>query len=198
MAGVAGSTSTNGSPGVSGKDASSTGGFGVSGTSTAGVGVLASSTSGTALQVEGTSTFSGAMATASIAATGAVSGSTLAARTSISAPSVTASTTGSGTALTGTSSRGVGVLAESSSGTALKVAGKLELSRSGLATVTKGGKSVKVTLAGVTSSSMVLATIQGNAGAIAVANAIPGVGSFTINLTGAAPAAVKIAWFVIN
>jgi hypothetical protein len=59
-------------------------------------------------------------------------------------------------------------------------------------------KSVSLTSAGVTSSSMILATPQTAAGAIAVANAVPASGSFTINLTAAPTSSVKVAWFVIG
>jgi hypothetical protein len=53
-------------------------------------------------------------------------------------------------------------------------------------------------MAEVTTSSMVLATLQGAAGDVAVANAVPASGSFTINLTAAPTTAVKVAWFVIG
>lgn len=143
----------------------------------------------------------GAVTAGSVTASGGVSAATLKASSSVSAPSVTASASGSATGLTGSSTSGVGVLAESgSSGTALKVSGKLELSRSGLASVAKKAKSVKVTpVPGVTAASMIIATIQGAAGGtVTVANAVPATNSFTINLTAAAPNALKVAWFVIN
>jgi len=111
-------------------------------------------------------------------------------------------TTGQGTngatGLYGRSDRGTGVFAKSTSGDALRVVGKVAFSRSGLVTVAAKKKSVKVILAGVTTSSMILATLQSLAGSIAVANAIPGSGSFTINLTAAPSNSVKVAWFVIG
>jgi hypothetical protein len=76
--------------------------------------------------------------------------------------------------------------------------GKVAFSTSGLSTVAAGTTSVTVTLAGVTTTSIDLATLQGDAGAIAVANAIPATGSFTINLTAAPSSAVQVAWFVIG
>lgn len=169
-----------------GIDASQGGGTGVTGSSKNGVGIHASSTSGTALQVEGKAVISGALTASTIAAT------------TISAPAVAATTTGTATAVTGNSSAGIGVLAESSTGTALKVVGRLELTRSGIAVVPTRGRSVTVRLAGVTSASIVVATIQTNAGTLAVANAEPATGSFTINLTGAAPGDIKVAWIVVN
>jgi hypothetical protein len=57
---------------------------------------------------------------------------------------------------------------------------------------------VTVTLPGVTTSSMVIATLQTADGAVAVANAVPGAGKFTINLTAAPASAVKVAWFVLG
>ena len=88
---------------------------------------------------------------------------------------------------------------QSTSGNALQVVGKVAFSTSGvLASVPKGGKSVKVNLARATTASLVLTTIQGAAGTIAVANAVPAKNSFSINLTGAAPSALKVAWFVIG
>ncbi len=103
-----------------------------------------------------------------------------------------------GTGAYGHSDTGTGVYAGSTSGHALKVVGKVAFSRSGRSTVAAENTSVVVTLAGVTASSMILATLQSDAGAIAVANAVPGAGSFTINLTAAPSSAVKVAWFVIG
>jgi hypothetical protein len=103
-----------------------------------------------------------------------------------------------GVGLAGTSNTGVGVAATSTSGTALQVDGKVAFSRSGLAALGAGKTKVTVTLAGVTTSSMVIATLQTDAGTVAVANAVPGAGKFTINLTAAPTSAVKVAWFVLG
>ncbi len=111
---------------------------------------------------------------------------------------VSGTTNGIGPGVHGVSSKGTGVLAQSTSGDALKVIGKIAFSRSGLAKVAARKKSVKVTLSGVSLSSMILATLQSNAGSIAVANALPGAGSFTINLTAAHSRPVKVAWFIIG
>jgi len=64
--------------------------------------------------------------------------------------------------------------------------------------VSSGHKSVTVTLAGVTTSSLILATMQQILGSITVLAAVPAAGSFTITLTGAPTGNVKVAWFVIN
>jgi hypothetical protein len=93
---------------------------------------------------------------------------------------------------------GTGVQAKSTDGTALDVVGKATFSRSGVVTVVAGTSSKTVTLAGVTTSSMVLATAQ-QAKAVHVKAAVPGTGSFTIRLTGKAPVGgLKVAYFVLN
>jgi len=53
-------------------------------------------------------------------------------------------------------------------------------------------------LAGVAASSTILATLQTDAGAVAVANAVPATGSFTIKLTAAPTKSVKVAWMVLG
>ena len=45
---------------------------------------------------------------------------------------------------------------------------------------------------------MILATLEGDAGTIAVANAVPVLGSFTINLTAAPTSVVQVAWIVLE
>ncbi len=100
--------------------------------------------------------------------------------------------------LYGSSDSGAGVYAKSTSGNALEVVGKVSFSRSGLASVAAKKTSVKVTSAGVTTSSMILATLQTDAGAVAVANAVPATGSFTIKLTAAPTKSVKVAWMVLG
>jgi hypothetical protein len=161
-------------------------GVGVLGFSPTGVGVCARTSIGTALSVEGPSNFDGEMIATSIDAI------------AISARSVTARTAGTGTGMTGSSATGIGVLAESTEGTALRVSGKLELSRSGQASVPAGAEAATVQLSGVTSASLVIATAQGPSGAVAVANVTPAEGSFTINLTAEAAAALKVAWIVVD
>ena len=99
-----------------------------------------------------------------------------------------------------TASGGLGVqaVATTSAATALQVTGKAKFSRSGLVTIAAGTSSKTVTLAGVTTASMVLATSQTNA-AVYVKSATPASGSFTIRLTGNAPTGgVKVAYFVLN
>ncbi len=56
---------------------------------------------------------------------------------------------------------GIGVEAESASGTALEVNGNAVFSTAGKAVIASGKKSVTVSLAGVTASDIVVATVRG-------------------------------------
>ena len=83
---------------------------------------------------------------------------------------------------------------------ALRTTGRLQFqNRSGIATVASGKTSVKVTLAGVTATSMVMATVQ-RAGGFFVQAAVPAAGTFTIFINKAAvsPATVRVAYLVLN
>lgn len=62
--------------------------------------------------------------------------------------------------VSGSSDQGIGVLAISTKGTALSVAGPASFSTSGVATVTSGATEVTVSAQGVTAGSIVLATPQ--------------------------------------
>jgi hypothetical protein len=78
------------------------------------------------------------------------------------------------------------------------VSGKAVFSRSRVVIVRAGKPSLTVTLGGVTSASMVLATAQ-QSKSVYVKAAVPGNGIFTIRLTGNAPTGgLKIAYFVLN
>ena len=100
--------------------------------------------------------------------------------------------------MAGSSAGGVGVLAQSA-GTALQVTGRSKFSTAGAAVVASGQKKVAVTLAGVTATDFVLATVQGS-GSFFVKNASAGSGQFTImiNKAPSAPATVTVAYFVIS
>jgi hypothetical protein len=98
----------------------------------------------------------------------------------------------------GLSDTGIGVYAESGPGVALHVVGKATFSRSGLATIKAGSKTVTVRMAGVTSASLVLATLHQAAGPVAVASAVPSSGSFTIHLTRAPASGVQAAYLVLG
>ena len=98
---------------------------------------------------------------------------------------------------------GFGVLAENGGdGTALKVAGPAEFSRSGTVNIAAPAKSAVVSGVALTASSLVLATLQNKLGGVMVASAVPNVAgsSFTVNLNkapGTGKTAV-VAWFVVN
>jgi hypothetical protein len=79
------------------------------------------------------------------------------------------------------------------------VTGRATFSRSGIAVVPSGSTHVSVTMAGATTSSMILATVQ-QAGGFYVKYALPASGSFTIFLNKAptSPTTVKVAYFVLN
>jgi hypothetical protein len=111
---------------------------------------------------------------------------------------------GSGTGVFGDSANGTGVLASSQNAIALKVNGKAQFSRSGVATVagtsTAPRTSVKVTLP-ISGKSMMTATLQKYVPGVFVVAAVPNVarGSFTIYLNKAVTTNVgPIAWQVIE
>ena len=88
--------------------------------------------------------------------------------------------------------------AASKTGIGLDVVGKARFSRSGKAVITTGKKSVKVTLAGVTSGSLVFANLATNAAGKYVAAVVPASGSFTIYLNANASGSVSVAWVVLD
>jgi hypothetical protein len=106
--------------------------------------------------------------------------------------------TASGAGVFGDTTNGTGVQARSTNGTALNVLGKAKFSRSGITTIAAGASSKTISLAGLTTASMVLATSQQNS-TIFVRSAVPVSGSFTIRLNGVAPTGgLKVAYFVLN
>ena len=105
-------------------------------------------------------------------------------------------TTGKG--VRGDATTGTGGYFASTSGLALDVAGKARFSRSKRVTIAAGASSLKVTLAGVTTSSLVLANLQSNRAGFYVQAVVPASGSFTIYLNKATTAATFVAYFVLN
>ncbi len=97
---------------------------------------------------------------------------------------------------------GVGVYATATTGTALQVSGKAKFSRSGRATVLKRKSYVDITVAGgLTSRSMVHATLQTHRRGVAVAAVrinYPGAGKARIYLTKVASTSSNtyVGWFV--
>jgi hypothetical protein len=108
----------------------------------------------------------------------------------------------SGTGVLGDSANGVGVSASSQNATALKVTGKAQFSRSGIATVAGTSaapkNSVRVSLP-ITAKSMMTALLQKFVAGVYVVAAVPNVtgGYFTIYLNKAVSTSVgPIAWIV--
>ena len=95
---------------------------------------------------------------------------------------------------------GVGVQALGASDTelALQVSGKVRFSRSGRATIGAGKSSVKVTRAGMTSSSRVFAVLHSNRAGRYVRAVVPTTGSFTVYLNTTVTSSTYVAWFAID
>lgn len=93
----------------------------------------------------------------------------------------------------------VGVYARGDGGTtALRVQGKAAFSRSGRAAVSAGQSSKVVTMAGVTSASLVLVTLRTRRSGVYVAAAVPAAGKFTVYLNKAVTAATYFAYLVLD
>jgi hypothetical protein len=191
--GVHGETTHGANSGVAGIDTSTSGGHGAYGRSTNGIGVFGTLASGP----------SGLLGGGSMAGVVGDSGSArgvLGLSAGDDGVHGTTSADGfSGVRGVDTSAGGgYGVYGSSTAGTALKVVGITEFSRSGSALVS--GASVVVTGVALSSSSLILATLQGYEKGVAVAGVVPNVAtsSFTIHLTKAAKVSLAIAWFVVG
>jgi hypothetical protein len=94
----------------------------------------------------------------------------------------------------------VGVRAQSATGTALEVLGKMSLSRSGKAVVKAGQVSIIVTGVDLSAASAVQATPQTYRPGVWVAAAVPAPAkdSIRIYLSKAPRKAMTVAWFVLN
>ena len=88
--------------------------------------------------------------------------------------------------------------AGSTSQVALSVSGRAMFSRSGRVSVAAAAAQVAVTMAGVTTSSYVIATLQTNRSGVYVAAVVPAAGKFTIYLNKAVTAATVVGYLVIN
>lgn len=93
---------------------------------------------------------------------------------------------------------GVVALASSSANLALEVIGKAKFSRSGRSTIAKGHSSLKVTLAGTSTSSHVFAVLGSVETGRWIRAVVPASGSFTIYLNTTTTASAYVHWFVIN
>ena len=95
---------------------------------------------------------------------------------------------------------GVGVfaVAGSTSQVALKVNGKAQFSRSARKSIGSTKSSLKVTMAGVTTASYIIATLQTSVSGVYVRAVVPASGSFTIYLSKAPRKTVYVGYMVIN
>jgi len=102
------------------------------------------------------------------------------------------------TGVFGYSDSGYGVYARAATGTALYVNGKAGFSRSGKVAITAGHSSVAKSLAGVTTSSLIIAVLQTAKGGYYLVAAVPAAGKFTVYLNKAAVSTMYVAYFVVN
>jgi hypothetical protein len=183
--GIVGNASTVGFSGVAGIDSCLTkGAQGVYGQSTRGDGVLGVSFNGTGVtgtcRVVGTSGVFGLDQTPKAGSHGVIGQSP------------------HGDGVFGNSPNGVGVHAESTHGIALKVQGKTKFSTSGVVSVASGQRTMTVSVPGLTTSDLVLATIQRPEGGVFIEAAQPGADAFTITLSKNPSSPMPIAWLVLS
>jgi hypothetical protein len=88
--------------------------------------------------------------------------------------------------------------AVSTQGTALEVVGKAKFSRSGKTYLLAGHSYKDVSIAGVTSASYALATLQTNRAGVYVQSVVPTTGKIRISLNKKVTAKTYVAHFVIN
>jgi hypothetical protein len=95
---------------------------------------------------------------------------------------------------------GVGVVAQAQSASliALHVKGRAKFDRSGVVTVAGGTSSVTKTLAGVTSSSLILAVLGQDRAGVWVRAAVPSAGTFKVILNKNVASATKVTYFVLG
>jgi hypothetical protein len=97
-------------------------------------------------------------------------------------------------------SGGIGVYAQSaiSSARALRVEGRAEFTRSGRVSMGSGTTSKTVSLAGCTSSTLIMAMLASNRSGRWVRAVVPTTGSFTIYLNGSLSSAAYVAWIAFT
>ena len=93
---------------------------------------------------------------------------------------------------------GVWAYAPTASQYALKATGKVSFNRAGRTTIGAGKSSVKVTLAGVTTSSRVFAVLASNRSGRYVRAVVPAAGSFTIYLNTTVTSSSAVAFLVLD
>lgn len=183
--GLKGQTSATNHSGIVGFDTSSgTGGHGVYGNSIHGDGVLGISKNKTGVVGQGSSVNQSGVAGIDISTT--TGGHGLFGQSQ------------HGDGLYATSPNGVAIRGQSAHGLALQVEGRAKFAHSGVATVPGGHKTANVSVPGLTSSNIVLATIQNPQNGIFIEGAAAGSGSFTITLSGNTESSVKVGWLVLD
>jgi len=97
-------------------------------------------------------------------------------------------------------STGIGVLAEinAAGAEALRVNGRAEFSRSGRTTISAGHSTKAVTLAGCTSSTLVLAVLSSNRSGRYVRAVVPASGKFTIYLNSTVSSSTGVTWIAFT
>jgi hypothetical protein len=93
---------------------------------------------------------------------------------------------------------GVQAYAGSTDRVALKVTGKAQFTRSGRATISSGASSKAISLAGVTTSSIVFAVLASNRSGRWVRAVVTAAGKFTIYLNTSVTSATYVFWWVLN
>ena len=102
------------------------------------------------------------------------------------------------TGVFGYSNAGTGIHAASGTGTALYVNGKVRLSRSGKLPVSVGKTNVVKTLAGVTTSSIIIAVLQTVETGTWVRAAVAGSGKFTVYFNRALPSSSSVGYMILG
>lgn len=93
---------------------------------------------------------------------------------------------------------GVQAVGATATDVALSVAGKVQFSRSGRATIGSGRANIRVNLAGVSAASRIFAVLHSNRSGRYVRAVVPSAGYFIIYLNTTVTSSTYVAWFVIN
>jgi len=99
---------------------------------------------------------------------------------------------------TNAASIGVRAVAPTNSQYALKVAGKVNFSRSGRKSMSSGHSTLTISLAGVTTSSKVFAVLATSESGRYVRAVVPASGSFKVYLNTTLTSSAVVAWFVLD
>lgn len=93
---------------------------------------------------------------------------------------------------------GVHAVTDVAGALSLRVAGKAEFTRSGRATIAKGTAKKTISLAGCTTSTLVLAVLGSNRSGRWVRAVVPGSGQFTVYLNTTVTAATFVVWIAFT